>query len=84
MRVSINDVRSLVNSINKSRGFESVSYNTIGALHLYHDGIGLAIDEIMNESGGVNRLAGGGLTKSEAYYYLVELNQDNCLQEEEE
>ena len=77
MRVSINDVRSLVNSINKARGFESVSYNTIGALHLYHDGIGFAIDEIMNDGGGVKRLASGGLTKSEAYYYLVELNQDN-------
>lgn len=77
MRISINDVRFLVNNINKSRGFETVSYNTIGALHLYHDGIGFAIDEIMNESGGVNRLAGGGLTKSEAYYYLVGLNQNS-------
>ena len=77
MRISISDVRGLVNNINKSRGFENVSYNTIGALHLYHDGIGFAIDEIMNESGGVKRLAGGGLTKSEAYYYLVGLNQNS-------
>ena len=77
MRISINDVRGLVNSINKSRGFDKVSYNTIGALHLYQDGIGIAIDEIMNESGGVRRLAGGGLTKSEAYYYLIGLNKSN-------
>ena len=84
MRISITDVKGLVKSINKPRAFENVPYNPIGALHLYQDGIGIAIDEIMNSGGGVKRLAGGGLTKSEAYYYLVELNQENCLQEEEE
>lgn len=71
MSITIKDVRRLVNEINENNGFDKVEYNTIGALHLYSDGCGLAIDKIMNESGGVSRLAGGGLTKNEAYYYLV-------------
>ena len=71
MKVSINDVRRLVNEINAKNGFDKVDGKTVGALHLYSDGLGLAIDKIMNESGGVRRLAGGGLAKSEAYYYLV-------------
>ena len=77
MKVSINDVRRLVNEINEKNGFNKVEYNTIGALHLYSDSCGLAIDKIMNESGGVSRLAGGGLTKNEAYYYLVGMDTNN-------
>ena len=77
MKVSINDVRRLVNEINAKNGFDKVDGKTVGALHLYSDGLGLAIDKIMNESGGVRRLAGGGLTKSEAYYYLVGILANN-------
>jgi len=75
MRIAINDLKELVSSINSSRGFDVVEYNTIGAIHLYKDGIGYAVDEIMNTSGGNKRLAGGGLTKSEAYYYLKGLDK---------
>lgn len=70
MKASINDVRSLVKQINEKRGFKEASWNTVGAIRLYQDGIGIAIDEVMNVHGGVNRLAGGGLTKNEAYEFL--------------
>lgn len=75
MRISINDLKELVSNINSSRGFDVVEYNTVGAIRLYQDGIGYAVDEIMNIHGGVKRLAGGGLTKSEAYYYLLGLDE---------
>ena len=70
MRVTAKDVQNLVNKINRLKGFENVSYNTIGALQLYRDGIGFAVDVIMNSSGGVKRIIGGGLTTKESYYYL--------------
>ena len=70
MRVTTKDVQSLVSKINRLKGFENVSYNTIGALHLYNDGIGFAIDMIMNSGGGVKRIIGGGLTTKEVYCYL--------------
>lgn len=73
MKVTIKDVHEVAKQINTLRGFENVSYNTIGALHVYKDVCGIAIDMIMNSSGGVKRIAGGGLTKKEAYFYLKDL-----------
>jgi hypothetical protein len=70
MKASINDVRGLINQINEKRGFKEASWNTVGAVRLYQDGIGIAIDEVANVHGGIKRLAGGGLTKNEAYKFL--------------
>ena len=70
MKTSINDIRNLVKKINEKRGFTEVNYNTIGAIRLYQDICGIAIDEVMNDGGGVRRLEGGGLTKNEAYMFL--------------
>ena len=75
MSITSNDVRNLIKKVNKARGFEEVQWNTVGAIHLYKDICGFAIDEVMNESGGTTHLVGGGLTKSEAYYYLLGLDK---------
>ena len=68
MKVTMRDVIDLTKTINTLRGFEN--YNTIGALYAYKDGCGIAIDIIVTSSGGVKRIAGGGLTTKEAYFYL--------------
>lgn len=80
MKTSINEVRSLVKRINEGRGFQEVDYNTVGAIQLYQDICGIAVDEIMNEHGGVRRLEGGGLTKSEAYMFLAGLLNERVEQ----
>lgn len=69
MSIKINDLRNMINAENVRRGYQNAKYNTVGALTLYHDACGYAVNEICTVGGGVRRLCGTG-TKNECAAYL--------------
>ena len=71
MAYSISAIRTMIANENARRGFDAPNHGTVGALRLYKDGCGYALDEICNTGGGVRRIYGGGATKAEIGAYLA-------------
>lgn len=58
-RISRQHVQAKIDIVNGMLGFESVSWNTVGALRLDGAYGGWAVYRICNESGGISDLTGG-------------------------
>lgn len=70
-RITEKQLEIRIAEINQIKGLERYD---IGALKLYHDICGYAIDKICNAGGGVTRLYGGGETAKNCMWYL-----NNCI-----
>ena len=66
-RITEKQLEIRIAEINQAKGLER---HDIGALKLYHDICGYAIDKISSAGGGVNRLYGGGETAKNCMWYL--------------
>lgn len=73
MRVTKKDLESLVNELNKAKGFDpaDVKYNTVGAYQLDWAYGGVKLVKITNSGGGQTNISTGGYgTKKELYLFL--------------
>lgn len=70
MKYNLKDLERMINQLNRKRGHETATYNTVGSLKLSGAYGGYSVHLIMTEGGGVKPLIHGYVTKNEVGAFL--------------
>ena len=73
MKYNLKDLERMINQLNRKRGHETVTYNTVGAIKLSGAYGGYSVHLIVTEGGGVKPLMHGYVTKNEVGAFLAEM-----------
>jgi len=69
-RTTLEQLRTLVNIINRRAGFENPAWNTIGSYHLGGAYGGWKLERVVSSGGGIESITSGYVSKKELFHEL--------------
>ncbi len=69
-RITENDLKAVLNRINKQAGFDNPKYSEVGSYTIDYAYGGVRLDQFVNDRGGVNTITNGYCSKRELYHLM--------------